>query len=319
MRTLRAWLSRCLGAVGRRRDSHALKDELDFHLQCEIDDNIRGGMTPDAARRAALASLGGATQTAESYLELQSLPFVEKTMQDLRYALRMLLKTPVFSLVAIATLALGIGANTAIFSVINAVLIERLPFKDPERLVAVWEQNSRRPDFSNPVSPINYLRWRERASTFENFGAFLGIRSNLTGGAQPVELSNHIVTQGFFETLGVSPLMGRTFTTEESNSPRGQVAVVSYALWSTRFGQDPTLVGRTIDLDGRAITVIGVMPADVRLTYRNGNGTKPPDVWTPFALTGDAQRGRFLSVVGRLKPGVSIEQARAQMAAIAAG
>jgi len=319
MRTLRAWLSRCLGAVSRRRDSHALKDELDFHLQCEIDDNIRRGMSADDARRAALAALGGVAQTAESYRELQSLPFVEKSMQDLRYALRMLLKTPAFSLVAIAMLALGIGANTAIFSVINAVLIEQLPFKDPERLVAVWEQNSRRPDFSNPVSPINYLRWRERANAFESFGAFLGIRSNLTGGPQPVELSNHIVTQGFFETLGVPPLMGRTFTTGESSSPGAQVAVVSYALWSTRFGQDPTLVGRTIELDGRAVAVIGVMPADVRLTYRNGNGTKPPDVWTPFALTADAQRGRFLSVVGRLKPGVSIAQARAQMAAIALG
>jgi predicted permease len=169
------------------------------------------------------------------------------------------------------------------------------------------------------VSPINYQRWRERADTFESFGAFLGLRTNLTGVAQPQELSVHIVTQGFFETLGVAPLRGRTFSSEESTRPGAQVAVISYALWSARFGQDPAIVGRAIELDGRPVEVIGVMPADVRLVYRNGNGTKPPDLWTPFVLTPDAQRGRFLSVVGRIKPGVPIAQARAQMAAVAEG
>ena len=132
----------------------------DYHLRAAAaqsalaEDNIRAGMDPADARRAALAALGGMTQTVESYREGQSFPFVENTMLDLRYALRMLWKTPMFSLIAIATIALGIGANTAIFSLINAVLIERMPFKDPERLVAVWEENTHRPGFSNPVSPV---------------------------------------------------------------------------------------------------------------------------------------------------------------------
>ncbi|HET6957597.1 MAG TPA: ABC transporter permease, partial [Vicinamibacterales bacterium] len=315
----RRFFVRLFSVFGRRSRDAELSAELHAHLLAHIDDNVRAGMTPDEARRAAIAALGGVAQTAESYRELQSLPFVEKTMQDFRYALRMLVKTPGFSVVAIATLALGIGANTAIFSVINAVLIERLPFKEPQRLVAVWEQNARRPTFANPVSPVNYLRWRERADKFERFGAFLGLRTNLTGVAQPIELSVQAATDGFFETLGVAPLMGRTFSTDESNRPGSSVTVVSHALWSTRLGEDPTIVGKSIQLDGRPVTVIGVMPPDMRLTYRNGNGIKPPDLWTPLALTGDIQRGRFLSVVGRLKSGVSIQEARAQMATIAEG
>ena len=316
---MRGWWHRLSGVLRKARPDSDLSAELDAHLLAHIDDNISGGMSEADARRHALLALGGVAQTQESVRDRRSLPSVETTMQDLRYAARMLLKTPGFSMVAIATLALGIGANTAIFSVINAVLIERLPFKDPERLVAVWEQNARRPAFANPVSPVNYLRWRERADGFESFGAFLGIRSNLTAAPVPLELSNHIVTQGFFETLGVTPLFGRTFSNEESTRPGAAVIVMSHALWITRFGKDPTIVGRSIQLDGRAVAVIGIMPPDARLVYRNGNGTKPPDVWSPFVLTSDVQRGRFLSVVGRLKPGVSIAQARAQMAAIADG
>jgi putative ABC transport system permease protein len=318
---LRAWLSRLAGVIDRRRDSRALTDELDFHVQRDIDDRVRAGMSADDARREALAALGGVEQTVESYRELQTLPFVEKTMQDLRYALRMLLKMPGFSLVAIATLALGIGANSAIFSVINAVLIEPLPFKNPSRLAVLWEENTRRPGRANVVGPANYIRWKERATSFENMGAFTGVRGNLTGTGAPQELAIHVVTTGFFETLGVEPLLGRTLTADDTTQPGIQRAVLSHALWSTRFGSDSTIVGRTIQVNGNAVEVVGVMPPDVRLALRNGNGTKPPDMWSPLTLTADMRqpRGRFMSVVARLKPGVSIDQARAEMATIAAG
>ena len=243
-------------------------------------------------------------------------------MLDLQYAWRMLRRTPGFSAVAILTLALGIGANTAIFSVINAVLIEALPFKDPSRLVVLWEEQARRPGRPNVVGPANYLRWRERATSFENMSAFTATRINLTGAGAPVELAVHVVTTGFFETLGVRPIVGRMFTAEEESNPAAtQVVMLSDSLWRTRFGGDLTIPGRPIQLGGRSFIVAGVMPPDVRLALRNGNGTKPPDVWSPFVFTADARqpRGRGWSVIARLKAGVSIEQARAEMLTVAKG
>jgi len=227
-------------------------------------------------------------------------------MQDLRYAMRMLLKTPGFSIVAVATLALGIGANTAIFSVIDAVLIEPLPFKDPARLVVLWEENARQPGRSNVVAPANYLRWQERATSFERMAAFTGTRVNLTGTNAPLELAVHVVTSGFFDTLGISPMLGRTFTREEAAQRNAPIAVISHSLWKTRFAEDRAIIGRAIQINGRATTVIGVMPPDMRLALRSGNGTKPPDVWAPFEFSVDARtpRGRGWSVVARLKTSV---------------
>jgi putative ABC transport system permease protein len=319
---IRAWLARLLGLFGRRRPDSDVLDELNAHLDQLVDDNVHAGMTPDEARRAALAASGGLVQAKEAYRDRLSLPSVETTMIDLQYAWRMLRKTPGFSAVAIATLALGIGANTAIFSVINAVLIEPLPFKDPSRLVALWEEQARRPGRPNPIGPANYLRWRERAQSFENMSLFTGTRLNLTGAGAPVELAVHVVSTGFFETLGVGPIHGRTFSLQETSDPsNNQVAVLSNSLWRTRFGSDAATVGRTIQLSGRSFLVIGVMPADMRLALRNGNGTKPPDIWVPLAFTAEARqpRGRGFSAIARLKPGVSIEQARAEMLAIARG
>jgi putative ABC transport system permease protein len=322
MRAVRAMFSRMTSVFSRTRAARELRDELDLHLQIQIDNNLRSGMTPEDARRSALAASGGIAQAAETCREYQSLPFVEKTMQDLRYALRMLVRTPAFTCVAIATLALGIGANTAIFSVINAVLIEPLPFKDPGRLVIVWEENSARPGRSNVVAPANYLRWRERATAFETMGAFTGIRVNLTGGSvPPQELSMQVVTDGFFESFAASPLLGRTFNRDEISRPGSQAVILSYPLWTTRFGGDLQIVGRSIQLNGNANTVIGVMPAGVGLTLSNGSGTKPPDVWAPAVFTAAARvpRGRGWSVIARIKPGVSIAQARAELKTVAAG
>jgi putative ABC transport system permease protein len=322
MGVVRSWLTRVLALFGGRRRDLDLADELNSHLDAHIADNLRAGMTPDEARRNALAAAGGFTQAVEACRDTQSLPFLETTMLDLQYAFRMLRKTPGFSAVAIATLALGIGANTAIFSVINAVLIEPLPFKDPSRLVVLWEEQARRPGRPNVVGPANYVRWRERATSFENMSAFTATRLNLTGAGAPIELAAHVVTTGFFETLGVSPIAGRMFTAQETTDPAAtQVVMLSHALWSTRFGSDATIAGRTIQLGGRSFTIAGVMPSDVRLALRNGNGTKPPDVWVPLAFNADARqpRGRGFSVIARLKPGVSIVQARAEMLTIAKG
>jgi putative ABC transport system permease protein len=247
---------------------------------------------------------------------------MESLLQDVRYALRTSLASPGFTAVAVLALALGIGVNTAIFTLVNAVLIERPPFHDPDRLVVMWETNVRRPGRPNTIGPANFLRWRERATAFEQMAALYDYRVNLTGAGAPEELIAMAVEPGFFPTLGVPPLIGRTFTPDEGPAGRDVVAVLTYDLWQRRFGGDVGVVGRTIQINGGPITVIGVMPRDVRLLLKNGSLVgKPAELWIPFAFS-EAQRqprGRFMSAIARLKPNVSLTEARAQMDTIEAG
>src|SRR5512142_2869750 len=155
-------------------------------------------------------------------------------LQDVRYAIRLGARTPAFTAVAVLALAIGIGANTAIFTVVNAVLIERPPFKDSDRLVVLWEASPQRPDRANTVGPANYVRWRERATAFEDLAGVVDTRVNLTGDAAPEELVSQNVTAGFFPILGVAPLVGRTFTDVENADPNAATAILSYALWQRR-------------------------------------------------------------------------------------
>jgi len=241
-------------------------------------------------------------------------------LQDFRYAVRLWLRTPGFTAVAVLALALGIGANTAIFTIVKAVLVDRLPFRDADRLVVVWEDSARHPGRPNVVGPANFLQWRDRATAFEQLAGIYDTRVNLTGQAEPEELIVQGVTANFFSALGVSPLIGRDFAPDEGPDGRDGVVVLSYALWQRRFGGDASIVGRTIQLNSRAFTVIGVMPQEVGLFLKAGSLTgKPADLWMPFAFTAAQRqpRGRYLSVIARLKAEVSLGQARTQMATIA--
>jgi len=241
--------------------------------------------------------------------------------QDLRYALRTFTRTPGFTAVAIVTLALGIGANSAIFTLVNAVLIERLPFKDPSRLVALWEESARRPGRNNTVGPANYVRWQERAQSFERMSAFIDGRSVLTGSGNPEEVTHQLAVGPLFEVLGVPALHGRTFNDAELTDASINAAVLSHAFWTRRFGADPSIVGRTIILSGNSTTVVGVMPPEVRLLFKsNSQVGKPTDLWLNYPLPAAARtpRGRSISVIARLKPEVTIDQARAEMKTIAA-
>jgi putative ABC transport system permease protein len=247
---------------------------------------------------------------------------MDDIFQDIRYAIRLCLRTPGFTAIAVLALALGIGANTAIFTIVNAVLLEPLPFRDPGRLVVMWETNARRPGRPNTIGPHNFIRWRERATAFERMAPFYDYRVNLTGSGEPEEIIDMVVTPDFFPTLGISPLVGRTFAEDEGPEGHEAVAVLSYALWQRRFAGDPGVVGRTIQVNGRGITVIGIMPAEMKLFIKRWSLTgKPPDLWTPFAFTQASRepRGRFMSAIARLKPGVAITEAQAQMDTIAAG
>ncbi len=242
-------------------------------------------------------------------------------MTDLRFAFRQLLKSPGFTFIAVLTLALGIGANTAIFTIVHAVFLEPLPYRDANRIVAIWETNAQTPGRSNVVAPANFLRWQERVTSFDALAAFAETRVNLSGTENPEEVVAQNVTAPFFSVLGIGPMLGRTFTAEESADPNSSAVILSEELWQRRFGSDPGIIGRAIQLNSKPQTVVGVMPAGVRLFLKTGSLVgKPADLWRtlPMGAAERAPRGRVLSVIGRLKPGVRVEAARAEMAAISA-
>jgi putative ABC transport system permease protein len=246
---------------------------------------------------------------------------MEKLFQDLRYGARMLWKSPGFTLIAVVALALGIGANSAIFSVVNATLLRQLPYRQAERLVVVWENNLRRSKQHNVVGPVNFADWQEQSKSFEGMTAFYDAGFNLTGTDQPEEIPAQVATGNLFTLLGAQAALGRTFTDADAEPGHDDVVVLSYGLWQRRFGGARDVVGKTMGLNGHDVTIIGVMPADFKwFIQENSLSGKPAEFWTPTKLS-EKQRtipsGRYMSVVARLKPGVSIEQAQAEMNGIA--
>ncbi len=240
---------------------------------------------------------------------------MDTLLQDLRFALRMLVKNPGFTAVAAITLALGIGANTAIFSVVSAVLLRPLPYRDPSRLILVNESSKQVPDMS--VSYPNLLDWRERNHAFERMAALQPAQFTLTGLERPERLGGSNVTADFFATLGTSPRLGRDFLPQDDRPGADPAAIVSDRLWRTRFGGDPALVGRPLTLDGRSVVVVGVLPAGFRVYYPES------DLFLPLGLNADRMQERDnhpgIYVIGRLRAGATLEAARADMDSIARG
>jgi putative ABC transport system permease protein len=233
--------------------------------------------------------------------------------QDLRYGARMLLKNPGFTLIAVITLALGIGANTAIFSVVNGVLLRPLPYADPDRLVQVWETRPREGDYEFSASPPNFVDWRNQSQSYEQMAAYRWEAFNLTGGDQPERLVGARVSASFFAALGIKSVLGRVFLPEEEQAGRDRVAVMSHRVWQSRFGSDPHVIGRTLTLNGESFTVVGVAPPGFQFPER-------AEMWVPLAFTAEElnQRGsHFLWVIARLKPNVTLAQAQAEMTTIA--
>jgi putative ABC transport system permease protein len=235
---------------------------------------------------------------------------MQSVLQDLRYGARMLMKKPGFTLIAVITLSLGIGANTAIFSVVNTVLLRPLPFNDPDRLVMVWERRASSGDANVPISGHEFMAWREQSRAFERMALIRGDGFTLTGDGEPEAINAERVSAEFFSVLGVTPVLGRDFAPSEDQAGRNNIVVLNQKLWQRRFGSNPEVLGKTITLSDRPFTVVGVMPA----VY-----PKSPDLWLPIDLADEAQRvGRHGSlVIGRLKPGVGVEQAQAEMSQVA--
>jgi putative ABC transport system permease protein len=241
---------------------------------------------------------------------------METLIADLRFALRTLFRRPGFLLAALLTLAVGIGANTAVYSIAEAVLLRPLPFRDPERLVFVWERNTVRDRTRNVVNPGNYLEWRDRNTVFDDIAAFAPWDMNLSGDFEPARVDMGAVSANFFSTLGVSPALGRAFSADDAKPGAPDVAILSDGLWHRRFGGDPSVLGRDLILNGEPARIVGVMPPAFQV---------PPgsELWVPFTEGGDGglrrdARGRWLRTVARLKAGVTIAQAQGALEGIAA-
>jgi len=317
------FLSRVRALVARSRDDADFDAEVAAHLDMLTEEYVRRGVAPDEARRQALVRFGGPMQLKEDQHDLRGLPFVETTMQDVRYAMRALRRTPAYSLVAIATLAIGIGAGTAVFTVVGAVLLRPLPYRAPDELVRIFETNPLRRWTRNIAAPANYADWRTRNKSFTDVGAYEQFNLDgsgasdlfLTGFGEPQGLKALGVSGNLFEVLGAAPLLGRTFTEEEQWEGRSRVAILGYGVWQSAFGGDPAIVGRTITLSGRRYEVVGVMP---RTFFFPGRDVQ---MWIPFdytpQLVAASRRPHWLGVIARRRPGVSFEQARDDMAAIA--
>ncbi len=303
LRSLRAAI------FGRARVESELEAELRFHVEAHAEDLTRAGLSREEAMRQARLKLGGLDRTKEECRDALGVTFVEWLIQDARFGLRMLRKNPGFTVVAVITLALGIGANTAIFSVVNAALLQRLPYKHPDHIVWATERFPFNHDSAVVVSP-DFIGWKDN-DVFSEIGAFAGTPgANLTGEAEPQRVSVTNITTNFFQMLGIRPLIGRAFIPSEGKQAESHVALLNETLWKSRFGADRHIVGRTIELDGTAYTVVGVMPGGIRYPRS--------DVWVPFALDSDAfsphsPRWLGLTVLGRLKPGITIDEARANL------
>ena len=240
----------------------------------------------------------------------------------MRFAYATLAKNPGFTAIAVLTLAIGIGANSAVFSVVNSVLLESLPYRAENRLVMVWEHNFRRGTDHNVVGPANFLYWKEHNNVFDQMAAFFDDTSTLTGEGEPEQIPSQGISTNLFSVLGISPILGRDFTSDEGAHGQNHVVLLGYGLWKRRFGGDTSIVGKSIKLDGVNYLVVGVMPPNVTLFAPKGSLTgKVAQLWWPYGW-GDRDRhfgGRWMSAVARLKPGVSVAQAQAQMDEFAAG
>src|SRR5215467_1347450 len=314
MKRFRSWVRRLAALFGTRKRDAEFAAELESHLQLHIEDNLRAGMTPEAARRAALIKLGGIEQTKEDYRDRRGLPFLEIALQDLRFSLRTLRKAPGFTAVAVLTLALGIGANTAIFTVVYGVLFRPLPFPDANRIVELVEVNHGQSGEMD-LTATQLQRLREFGQVFEHIACWTDIGFNLAVGSAAEHVRGTPVSADYFQVLGVHPAAGREFLPEEDRGDGQRVAILSHALWKRRFGGELSALGQKVLLNGEAYTVIGVMPAgfDPR-GYSDINPGLPVDIWVPLALVAKtAGSGENVAVLARLKQGISQPQLDAQM------
>jgi predicted permease len=313
MNRLRAWLRKLTGVVPTQQQEQDFSSELDSHLQLHIDDNVRAGMTPADARRSAIIKLGGIEHTKQAHRETRTFPLLEATLQDIRYALRQLRRSPGFTATAILMLALGIGASIAIFAFVDAALIKPLPYADPTRLADVAERGVAFP--RSNISYMDFRDWQRLNKVFSSMEAYTGggFLFKTSTGVEPVPAAR--VSDGFFRTLGIRPMLGRDFYSGEDRPNAPATTILSYGTWQRRFGGRKDVIGQTINLSGNPTTIVGVLPEDFLFPPRGG-----AEFWTTVHQLTSCEKRRSchnLFAIGRLKDGVSFETAQTEMAAIA--
>jgi predicted permease len=296
----------------RERADRELAEEIQAYLELLTQAKAAEGLGPEEARRAALIELGGVEQVKERVREVRMGHFIGTVWRDLRFGVRTLLKSPAFTVVAVLSLALGIGANTAIFSVVNGILLRPLPYPEPDRIVDVWHTP---PQASFPgqrifsVSPANYLDWKQQSRSFEQMAVYQYAGFSLSDGGEPVRVTGAAVSSDLFSVLRSPVGRGRAFSAEEEQPGRDQVVVLGHGLWQRAFGANPDIVGRTVNLNSRGYTVVGVMPPGFEFP-------EEAELWVPLAWGAEERQTRAIhdyTVVARLKQGVALEQARAEM------
>ena len=320
MTWLRVFIHRLRGLFLKRKLEQELEDEIRAHLDMQIEDNLRQGMSPDEARYEALRKFGGVEQVKESYRDRRSLSVVDSTLQDLRYALHMLRRSPGFAVVAILLLALGIGGNTALFSIVDAVFLKSLPVKDPEQLVMLTHTTHvMRLMSADGFFYGNYKRFRDQDQTLSGVLAYHPLRLTVSVNGQPEPaLSGQLVTGNYYTVLGVNAALGRTISPEDDQKPGAQpVCVISDGYWQRRFGRDPGVVGKTIHLSGLPFTIIGVTPPE----FFGAEVGTAMDISVPATMRrqlvpgfyGDDAIDSQFRVLGRLRPEATLEQAQVSL------
>jgi putative ABC transport system permease protein len=319
LRELRGWLARMFGLFRRREREREFAEELESHLALHIEDNLRAGMSPEEARRRALIKLGGVTQIKELHREQRGLPMLETLFQDLRFGLRMLRKNPGFSLIAILTLALGIGANTAIFSVVNAVLLRPLPYAAPERLVFIYNSAPGWGIQKLGLFEAEFLRLRDQARALEQVSLYTSTTLTLTGAGEPERVSSGTASGELFAALGVPPALGRSFKLEEEPRGQGDVVILSHSFWRRKFAASPDVIGQSLTLDGRSYTIVGALPQSFKSPLEL-QADRAVELWIPPGYNpAGSCCGHGLNVVARLRVGQTLEQAQTEINAIMAG
>ncbi|MEP7363858.1 MAG: ABC transporter permease [Acidobacteriota bacterium] len=319
-RTLRRIWNRLLGSFFPSHSDGELSDEIESHIQHMADENIRRGVPPEEARRLARLQFGSVASTKESYRDQRGLPALDTIAQDLRYAFRGIRKNPGFAAIALLSLTVGIGANTAIFSIVNSVLLKPLPFYEPHRVFAALEVIPSVPAFSSmPVNPLHAREWAKLCPSIEQVAIYGGARFQFAAGGEPVSIIGARVPHNVFSLFGVQPILGRAFLAEEQQEGRNRVVILSETTWRERFQADPSIIGKIIVLNGLNSEVAGVVPASFRLPLigMDSNAVNArPEIYSPLVL-GEQQFGPMgnfnYNAMVRLKRGATPEQAVAEM------
>lgn len=320
-RTLRRVWNRLLGSVRRPNADSDLAEELESHVQLLADESIRRGVPPEEAYRRARLRFGSIEATKESYREQRGLPALDHIAQDLRYSFRAMRKNRGFAAVAILSLAIGIGSNAAIFSVVNSVLLRPLPFEEPDRIFAVRELVPQiNPRESIPVNPLHAQEWAKQCPSLEQVALMAGARAQITAGGEPASILSARIPHNLLGLFGVAPVLGRTFLREEEQEGKNRVVMISEPLWRSRFNADPSLIGKTIVLNDQNFQVVGIIPEWFRLPFGGGMEATAPNVpfeiLFPLVIGKDQLRpmGNFnYGAVAKLRRGATVEQALAEI------